>query len=288
MKAVTEEESNMHHFVNFRNSIIIIFISWIILAIVFGFYDLQISIVVVSWNELPGSLGIFIKNFGEFGAEYGEGPGWGLISVSIVILIGSFIKNRKLQNLPAWIIVGISLTLFIIGSIIPSYDLMWYGGFIGFSIILLELITLKSDLRNFRNIALIILLLAILNPLLFVNITKPLCGRVRFRDLSDFSQYTPWFLPPGLDLNNLSFPSGHTAMGWILLPLMILFRNRRTWIRSIGIFLIFGWGFFVGLSRIIVGAHYASDVLFSTEMAFLITLLLFKKFSYNMLPDMKE
>ncbi|TFF89302.1 MAG: phosphatase PAP2 family protein [Promethearchaeota archaeon] len=280
-----DKKPNKKHFLDFRNLVLIIAISWIILAILFGFYDLQISIMIVDWNEIPGSLGTFITNLGEFGAEYGEGPGWGLIAVSIAIIIGSYIKDRKLQNIPAWVIIGVSFILFIMGLITNLSDLIWYGGFIAFSVIILEIITIKSNLRNFRYLSLIILLLAIFNALLFVNITKPLCGRVRFRDLSDFSQYTPWFLPPGPDLNNLSFPSGHTAMGWMLLPLILLFRNKKLSIKSIGVFLIFGWGVFVGLSRIIVGAHYASDVLFSTEMAFLITLLLNKKYSHKIFPN---
>jgi len=66
----------------------------------------------------------------------------------------------------------------------------------------------------------------------------------------------------------------------MFLPLLIPLR-RLSWknaIRIMGTILIIGWGIFVGLSRIVVGAHYASDVLFSTFAAILITILLYKKY----------
>ncbi|MHA1742683.1 MAG: phosphatase PAP2 family protein, partial [Candidatus Heimdallarchaeota archaeon] len=37
---------------------------------------------------------------------------------------------------------------------------------------------------------------------------------------------------------------------------------------------VFFWGVFVAISRVRIGAHYASDVLFSTGLAFLVTIFL--------------
>jgi membrane-associated phospholipid phosphatase len=123
--------------------------------------------------------------------------------------------------------------------------------------------------------------LAILNPLLFVQITKILCGRVRFRDLilPAYTNYTPWFLPPGPSSSGRSFPSGHTSMSFMFLPLLIIINNRKLKdpIRILTTILVLGWAIFVGLSRIIVGAHYASDVLFSAMMATVITILLYRR-----------
>ena len=48
-------------------------------------------------------------------------------------------------------------------------------------------------------------------------------------------------------------------------------------LKQIGTTLIIGWGIFVGLSRIVIGAHYASDVLFSTGIVLVVTLFLYKK-----------
>ncbi|MHA1233108.1 MAG: phosphatase PAP2 family protein [Candidatus Helarchaeota archaeon] len=263
--------------------IYLVLILWALLALIFGIYDLQISIEVTSWTMIPGAIGNFIKTFGEFGADYGEGPSWGLIFVAIAILIGSISKNYKKQIIPAIVIVVLFGVLLCLGIILSSEDLIWYGGFISTTVLIFLILILirKYDMKKIRNLAWIIFLLAIINPLLFVNVLKPLCGRVRFRDLApDFSNYTPWFLPPGPDFDNLSFPSGHTAMGWMFLPLLILFRNKKKGVKIITSFLIIGWGIFVGFSRIIVGAHYASDVLFPTCVAFLTVIFLYKKFYF--------
>ena len=141
------------------------------------------------------------------------------------------------------------------------------------------IITWNKDWKNYRTLAGIISLLAIINPLVLVQIMKLLWGRVRFRDLAPgFVDFSPWFLPQGIT-GDQSFPSGHTAIGWMFLPLLIAVKDRKNMdvIKILFYILICGWGLFVGLSRIVIGAHYASDVLFSTMMAAVITILLYKK-----------
>ena len=65
----------------------------------------------------------------------------------------------------------------------------------------------------------------------------------------------------------------------MLLPLLIVVKDReiKDPYRIVVTVLVIRWGLFVGLSRIVVGAHYASDVLFSTGMAAITILLLYKK-----------
>jgi membrane-associated phospholipid phosphatase len=41
---------------------------------------------------------------------------------------------------------------------------------------------------------------------------------------------------------------------------------------------VISWGLIVAYSRILTGDHYASDVLFPTGVAFVVTLLLYKRF----------
>jgi membrane-associated phospholipid phosphatase len=66
-------------------------------------------------------------------------------------------------------------------------------------------------------------------------------------------------------------------MGWMFLPMLIAMKDRKNTdpIRLLTIILVVGWGLFVGLSRIAVGAHYASDVLFSTAAATSVTIFLY-------------
>ena len=246
--------------------LLVIGIVWVILALVFGFTDLEISKAVVNENS----------NWGNFGADYGEIPGYGLIAIALATFLGSFNNNLKLQKIPAYVSVIFGVLFIIFGDSVTN---LYTGWCLIIPMIIFVIITWNRDWKNYRTIAGIISLLAIINPLILVQLMKLFWGRVRFRDLSPgFVDYTPWFLPQGIT-GNQSFPSGHTAMGWMFLPLLITIKDRKNKdaIKIIISFLILGWGLFVGLSRIVIGAHYASDVLFSTMMAAVSTILLYKK-----------
>ena len=114
---------------------------------------------------------------------------------------------------------------------------------------------------------------------LFLLTIAPSVSYSGYVQASGFFEYAHWFIPQGIT-GNYSFPSGHTAMAWMLLPLLIPLRTKlwKNPIRIVGTILIIGWGIFVGLSRIAIGAHYASDVLFSTGIAILVTFLLYQKY----------
>jgi membrane-associated phospholipid phosphatase len=252
--------------------LLLVVIPWIILSIIFGFTDLEISKAIINTNS----------SWGKIGRDYAHIPAYTLISISIAILIGGYFEDLKQQK-----IIGVLISLFVMESISEFKKLIYPKGidlffdfYIFLGLIIFSILTFKKDWKEYTTISIVILLLISILTL-SVDITKVLCGRVRFIDLnSDFSNYTPWFLPPGPDPNNASFPSGHTAQGWVLLPILILIKHR-TWkdpIKIIVIILVIGWGLFVAISRVIIGAHYASDVLFSSGAAALITILLYKWF----------
>ena len=254
------------------NLVILVIVPWTILAIIFGFTDLEISKTIVNADSL----------WGKIGKEYAHIPAYTLISISIAILMGGYFEDLKQQK-----IIGVLISLFVMKFIsefkkliYPKDIYLYFDFYIILGLIIFSILTFKKDWKEYTTISIVILLLiAILT--LSVDITKVLCGRVRFVDLnSDFSNYTPWFLPPGPDPYNASFPSGHTAQGWILLPLLILIKDRgwKDPIKIIVTILVIGWGLFVAISRVIIGAHYASDVLFSSGAAALITILLYKWF----------
>ena len=251
--------------------LIFVVVVWIILAILFGFYDLNISIAVVDETS----------KWGIFGAYYGEAPGYGLIGIAIPTLIGSYNNDIKKQKIPAYVTLAIGFLLFVLGFVFDEQDLILDGGAIFICLAVFVIFTYNKDWQNYRKISAVITVLALLNPLLFVQITKRLCGRVRFRDLiiPGFTNYTPWFLPPGPTTGEQSFPSGHTAMSFMFMPLLILVKDRKIKdpVRITTILLVFGWAIFVGLSRIILGAHYASDVLFPAMMASVVTILFYKR-----------
>ncbi|MFX1328463.1 MAG: phosphatase PAP2 family protein [Promethearchaeota archaeon] len=267
-------------FKNFIKSLIgkllftLIFI-WIILALIFGFTDLEISKITVDTNSA----------WGIFGDKYGGLPGYGLLAIAISVFIGGYNHNIRDQKIPGYVIIGIGITLLIIGLLFNIDELIFDGGTISLCLTIFLIFTFNKDWTKYRKISTVVIALAILNPLLFIRITKVLCGRVRFYDLTypSFIEYTPWFLPPGPTSSGRSFPSGHTAMSFMLLPLLILVKDYE-WkdLRKILLtILVVGWAIFVGLSRVVIGAHYASDVLFSGMMASIITIILYKKIYFD-------
>ncbi|MFX0040075.1 MAG: phosphatase PAP2 family protein [Promethearchaeota archaeon] len=252
--------------------LLIIIISWVILALIFGFIDLQISILVIDENSV----------WGIFGRDFGEAPGYGLIAIALSALIGSYNDKLRKQKIPALVILVIGAILVVFGLIFNFQVLIVDGASVFICVSLFLIIRFNKDWKNYRRISAVIIILAVLNPLLFVQITKILTGRIRFNDLitPGFIDYTPWFLPPGPLSGGDSFPSGHTSISFMFLPLLILVKDRK-WrdpIRIITTIVVLGWAIFVGLSRIVIGDHYASDVLFSGMMASVITILLYKKF----------
>jgi membrane-associated phospholipid phosphatase len=248
---------------------IIIFV-WIVLAIIFGFIDLEISKAFVDTDFL---LAKFLYFF--------EAPGWGLSFATGALLIGSYIEDIKKQKIPAIVFIGIGLIIFTISIFLWNSWLLNLSAGMVFANLILLIIFLNKNYREYRKIATIFVALSVINSLLFVQVTKLLCGRIRFNNLaSGYTDYTPWFLPPGPSFGNFSFPSGHTAQGWLFLPFLILVKDRK-WkipLRIIVTLLIITWGSLVGISTIIIGAHFASDVLFSTGVAAVLTILLYSKF----------
>ncbi|MHA1723442.1 MAG: phosphatase PAP2 family protein [Promethearchaeota archaeon] len=261
----------MNKFSKFTLSFILI--SWGVLAIIFGIYDLEISIAIV--NESSA--------WGQFGRDFGESPGWGLIFTALAITIGSLTTDIKKQKIGGVVMVVIGVIMLISAVFDNDFKKILDASAEIISVSAFTLLTFKKDWRQYRKFAGVIVVLALINVLLFVQTVKILWGRVRFRDLNpDFFNYTPWYVPNGITGNH-SFPSGHASMGFIFLPFLILLRNK-SWKnprKILGIVLIIGWGVFVAVSRVILGAHYCSDVLFSSEMAALITLLLYNKFYSN-------
>ena len=102
------------------------------------------------------------------------------------------------------------------------------------------------------------------------EILKLTWGRVRFRDLSaDYSEFTNLFHINGLT-GHKSFPSGHTNAGTniLLVALLVPRFTDKKWLKYLTTVLCFGYIATLAVSRIIVSAHYASDVLVGFVVGF--------------------
>lgn len=95
-----------------------------------------------------------------------------------------------------------------------------------------------------------------------VSVLKNCAGRVRYRELQALSQYTPWYQWNPFS-GNYSFPSGHTANASGVFCLALLAPLVKAgWKRAALTAAPFAFLAVMGASRVIVGAHFASDVLF--------------------------
>lgn len=102
--------------------------------------------------------------------------------------------------------------------------------------------------------------------IVIMNSLKTVWGRMRFREMTDpIHEFTRWYqIVPRGGFNNIyaSFPSGHSmnSAGVILLtllpPMIPALAGKEKVLHTI----VYVWCAVVGISRVFMGAHFASDV----------------------------
>ena len=263
-----------------KNVLVVILVSvWIILAGVFGIYDLEISKNIANQNSVWA---IFLENYGMI-------PGMFVILSGIYIYC-SFIKLKS----DAWSYIQ-RVVLFLVSSGLIFYlldilfDKLVSENFIialviafALNLIIFIVLQIRKQVGSVTAIqyAKIVIGISFFGYVICIQGVKYFWGRVRFRELdAAFSQFTPWYLPRGLTGFD-SFPSGHAAMGWMLLALLILVAGKKRWVKNSVLTIIFVWGVLLALSRVVIGAHYASDVLFGSFFI-IVAFLVFSKLFYS-------
>ncbi len=137
---------------------------------------------------------------------------------------------------------------------------------------------------SWRDPGLFYALLLLVGPGIIINgVFKPCWDRPRPKDTAPLGGLRD-FLPPGqfgrVD-TDASFPSGHASMGFYLMaPAFVLYRRRR---RLAAAFLLLGIaaGATVGLTRMAVGCHFPSDVLWSGGIVYYCGLALAAPFRFG-------
>ena len=130
----------------------------------------------------------------------------------------------------------------------------------------------------YRRACALIVLAVMLGPGLLVNgMLKPLWGRPRPAQTVLFGgphPYEHWWQPGDIG-DGRSFPSGHAAMGYVLVLGTCLVPPRRSaWLRGLVLGGALAYGSLLGATRVIQGGHFLSDVLWSGSlMCFLVATL---------------
>jgi membrane-associated PAP2 superfamily phosphatase len=156
-------------------------------------------------------------------------------------------------------------------------------GFFGLFLLIAGLFWKK--LGSHRRVGIFLVLLLIIGPGIVVNsVFKGHWGRPRPQEIMTFGGEQA-FLPvwqKGIAGNGKSFPSGHASIGYYLMaPFFFLYPlGRRRW----GLLFLFSglaYGTAMGLGRIVQGAHFTSDVLWSAGFVYFIGLLLSLFFRFD-------
>ncbi len=269
---------------------ITIFSVLLVMFAIFTFTDLSISKAIFNIDSL----------YGKFFEAFGEMPGLAVGVFCLGILIVHRDTTNKTKSLISLIGYGVLMIFLALMSgimgihyIVEDMTMRFIiGGGIGILLIIASLfVASKIDCKNksiIIKVAIIGLLLTAV-ALIGINVIKPIVGRLRFRNMVEpYEYFTSWYVIQAEKLNVIpgvltgeaykSFPSGHTANAtiivWItLLPLLFTkLRNKRT-VRIIKI-IAFAFVFMVAISRVIMGAHFATDVTFGAAFTISSFLLL--------------
>ncbi len=251
-------------------NITLFIITWITLALVFAFTDLRISNALI--NQQSGWVRVL--------DIFGEHPAMIIAFASANILFSLARCEKTVKKVFMWVINGIlmlltgymmvAMVIYRISESQPSsmQNIIAFVCII-IAVIIIQILLTKVSyerLNEFRRAALIsIVTVFAVNTL--QNIIKPIWGRARPRELfADQSNFSPWYRPQHFP-EGQSFPSGHAGNGFSAL-LLVLFAEKYSeksakWAYVFGIF----WGILISVSRVVIGAHFPSDVLFGGFIA---------------------
>jgi membrane-associated PAP2 superfamily phosphatase len=131
-------------------------------------------------------------------------------------------------------------------------------------------------LRPWRREFLLVFLTAVIGGGVLVNaFFKPYWGRPRPRQVAIYGGQYEYreFYSPGTPGKGQSFPCGHCTMGFVFVSLAVL-RRRAPAAALAGAGFGAIYGSFLGLGRIVQGAHFVTDVLWSFGILALVAVVL--------------
>lgn len=140
-------------------------------------------------------------------------------------------------------------------------------------------------LSFYRKISLFLVVFLIVGPGLIVNeLLKEHWGRPRPLQVIDFDGKQQFLRVwnKGVAGEGASFPSGHAAIGFYLCAPFFFFwaDGKRRWALMV-LVLGMSYGLLMGIGRIIQGAHFASDVLWSAGFIYLTGILFYYLFRFD-------
>ena len=136
---------------------------------------------------------------------------------------------------------------------------------------------MRARWHHLHRFFLVVVLTAVIGPGILINgILKPFWGRPRPRQVQEFGgqlAYRP-FYHPGIPGEGKSFTCGHCSMGFLFFSL-VAFRRKNAWIAVAGGATGAALGGLLGAARMLQGAHFLSDVLWSLGIVLMVIIVLY-------------
>ncbi len=230
---------------------------------IFAFFDLDISLALYNKDSL------FAKIF----EAIAEIPFTFLGFSAFTILFLTREKEKKWINIFVLIIsiIGMLAYGFLLPFFVLNYLKVHKAWIYGIALTIPDCVAsyflykalCKKHASELKRIAIVAILTMLIEQLL-INGIKFTWGRPRMRDLANPSvDFYPWYIPKWFSGSD-SFPSGHSANAacvfvYTLVP--AIFHKQKKIGYSISLLICSLWLLTVMISRIIAGAHFASDVL---------------------------
>jgi membrane-associated phospholipid phosphatase len=226
------------------------------------FADMRISRALYNPNQ---GLAKFMQTFGEF-------PPFIVFTCFFAGCIVFLAKADRLSIIPkiVWCVVAVTVALVSMFSFVLWFYSVHYVPWmniivnviaLGAACTIMWFLPKKSFSRIFVMLGIIFIIAGLAYAV--TGIFKTSWGRVRFRDLAD--DFTPWYSPNGFN-RNYSFFSGHTIAACVstilwLAPPIFHIKNKiaRAVLFALPVVLVF----IMAYSRLVMGAHYLSDVVFA-------------------------
>ncbi|KRL00157.1 phosphatase PAP2 family protein [Liquorilactobacillus capillatus] len=293
-----------------ENLFIMVAVSCVFLLSIATFKDLELSNALINYHSFFGTT---FQTFGEFpiyfifiisgeiALIYAIRCG-GHRSFSIPLFIGGFALSAwqveqylneithyslaALTNLYNGKPLGMHSNDVAVFSVTPQVKvLLWLGLYSSITIVIFLWMKnkRKEELQKYLLVAVFASLTALLS--LEINgVLKAFWGRVRPYELSTSQHnFTSWLQPNGFT-GHRSFPSGHTMAA----TLMVVFSwftvgKRHTRVLIVGVF----YGAIMGIARIIIGAHFLSDVVFSYFLTLLVVFIMHGLYNHIVSDELK-
>lgn len=240
------------------------------LLIFFSFFDLSISMTIFNIES----------KFGIFFAAFGEWP-YSIIAVfstsALLVTRDKTIKWKNIMGIIVYGLIGLLFTAMVAmmpGRYISALPtaLMWIIalGIYAASLFVCTKIA-QTHSVNLRQAA-VISIFTIVAATVSINIIKQFWGRPRMRIMTNpTNEFTPWFIPQGIAASDeyKSFPSGHSANSAtiICITLLPMFVDRLKNNKTVLYIIAAAWTLTVMISRVIMGAHFSTDVIMGTAIS---------------------